>query len=146
MLKLIERSLSTGSFLSQVLFCGCSRETRHDKTSGVAARRVGGGGSLGFGLLRPAGPEPASDLQRGGLADAAVPAGVIRLLLAGHGGLPAGHLQRLRRGGQGAAGADPGGQSGLEEKGLKDVEEGEGLCRNFGETKCFTHNHLSARK
>ncbi len=88
----------------------------------MAVRCVGGGSSLGFGHLRPVGPEPPADVQGGRLADAPVPAGVVRLLLPGHGGIQSGHLQWLRGGSERAPGADKRSQRGLEEKGFKDVE------------------------
>lgn len=104
--------------------------SHHDQTSGVAARCVDGGRSLGFGHFRPVGPEPAADLQRGCLADASVPAGFIWLLLPGHGGIQGGYLQWLRRGSERAAAADRRSQRGLEEKGLKNVD----LEKDFVET------------
>lgn len=59
----------------------------------MAVRRFAGGRSLGFGHVRPVGPESAADVPRGRLADAAVPAGVFWLLLPGHGGVQGGHVQ-----------------------------------------------------
>lgn len=66
---------------------------QYDKTPGVAIRCVADRRRLGSGHFRLVGPELAQDLQRSRLADAPVPAGVVRLLLAGHGGIQGGYLQ-----------------------------------------------------
>lgn len=93
----------------------------HDQTDAVAVRGVAAGGPVGPGQLRPAGLEPPAHVPGGGLAHAPLPAGVVRLLLSGHRGIPGRHLQRLWRSSEGAAGADQGGEGGPEEEGAEDV-------------------------
>lgn len=128
---------------SSRLYPGLIQSARHDdKTPGVAVRCVADRRRLGSGHFRPVGPEFAQDVQRSRVADASVPAGVIRLLLAGHGGIQGGHLQWLRGGRQRAAAADRRSQSGPEEEGFENVN----AAQDFAQTqktdkKCSSDVH-----